>query len=208
MASPEERETGQGASTAKPAFGSSWPGFDPASLTLNPMMTNPAAAMAAMTQIGIELQTQFASAMFGMMQNAMDASQRLYETLEDMAREPAAAEAEKAEAPAPTAAKTGAGKAAAPAKAKDDLKRISGLGPKIETKLNGLGVNTLAEIAEWSTEQAARVDAELGLDGRVTRDDWVGQANALTSGAQELPPVRAQNTTAGARKTGGRKNRT
>ncbi|MDP9840184.1 NADH-quinone oxidoreductase subunit E [Neorhizobium huautlense] len=203
MTSPEEKHAGQGASTAKPTFGSAWPGFDPASLTLNPMMANPAAAMAAMTQIGIELQTQFATAMFGMMQNAMDASQRLHRTLEDMAREPAASEAEKAEAPAPTATKTRTAKAAQP-EAKDDLKRISGLGPKIETKLNGLGITTLSEIAGWSADEAARVDAELGLDGRVTRDDWVAQANALTTGtAQELPPVRAA-----ARKTGGRKNRT
>ncbi len=203
MTSPGEKHAGQGASTAKPAFGSSWPGFDPASLTLSPMMANPAAAMAAMTQIGIELQTQFATAMFGMMQNAMDASERLHRTLEDMAREPATAEAEKAEAPVPTATKARTAKAAQP-EAKDDLKRISGLGPKIEMKLNGLGITTLAAIAEWSTEQAARVDAELGLDGRVTRDDWVGQAKALTTGtAQELPPVRAA-----ARKTGGRKNRT
>jgi NADH-quinone oxidoreductase subunit E len=202
MTSPEEKQAGQGASTAKPAFGSAWPGFDPASLTLNPMMANPAAAMAAMTQIGIELQTQFATAMFGMMQNAMDASQRLHRTLEDMAREPAASEADKAEAAAPVATKPKTAKAA-PAEAKDDLKRISGLGPKIETKLNGLGIKTLAEIAGWSAEEAARVDAELGLDGRVTRDDWVGQAKALTSGAQELPPVGTQ-----ARKTGGRKNRT
>ena len=206
MTSPEEKHAGQGASTAKPAFGSSWPGFDPASLTLNPMMANPTAAMAAMTQIGIELQTQFATAMFGMMQNAMDASQRLHRTLEDMAREPATEEAEQAEAPAPVATKTRTAKAAQP-EAKDDLKRISGLGPKIETKLNGLGITTLAEIAGWSAEQAARVDAELGLDGRVTHDDWVGQAQklggTLTSGAQELPPVGTQ-----ARKTGGRKNRT
>lgn len=202
MTSPEEKHAGQGASTAKPAFGSSWPGFDPASLTLNPMMANPVAAMTAMTQIGIELQTQFATAMFGMMQNAMEASQRLHRTLEDMAHEPATAEAEKAEAVAPAATKTRTAKAAQP-EAKDDLKRISGLGPKIETKLNGLGIKTLAEIAGWSAEEAARVDAELGLDGRVTRDDWVGQANALTTGAQELPPVGTQ-----ARKAGGRKNRT
>ena len=201
MTSPVEKHAGQGASTAKPAFGSSWPGFDPASLTLNPMMANPAAAMAAMTQIGIELQTQFATAMFGMMQNAMDASQRLHRTLEDMAREPAAPEAEQAEAP--TATKTRTAKAA-PAEAKDDLKRISGLGPKIETKLNGLGNTTLSAIAGWSADEAARVDVELGLDGRVTRDDWVAQAKALTTGtAQELPPVKAA-----ARKTGGRKNRT
>lgn len=199
MTSPEEKQAGQGASTAKPAFGSAWPGFDPASLTLNPMMANPAAAMAAMTQIGIELQTQFATAMFGMMQNAMDASQRLHRTLEDMAQEPATAKSAPDDATAASEPKS----KAAPAEAKDDLKRISGLGPKIETKLNGLGVTTLAEIAGWSAEEAARVDAELGLDGRVTRDDWVGQAKTLTSGAQELPPVGTQ-----ARKTGGRKNRT
>ena len=36
-------------------------------------------------------------------------------------------------------------------------------------------------IVRASTEaDVARIDAELGFDGRIGRDDWVGQAKLLT----------------------------
>ena len=42
------------------------------------------------------------------------------------------------------------------------------------------------QIAGWSPEEAAWVDANLdGFKGRVTRDDWVAQARALSAGAPE-----------------------
>jgi len=89
--------------------------------------------------------------------------------------------------PAPVAPVTArkpkaARKPAAPApgsKPGDDLKRISGVGPKLEQVLNGRGIRRLADIAALSAADVARLDAELGLDGRVARDDWVGQAKAL-----------------------------
>lgn len=65
---------------------------------------------------------------------------------------------------------------------KDDLKQLSGVGPKLEQVLNGKGVNRFADIAAWSDEDVRRIDAELGFDGRIGRDDWVGQAKALTGG--------------------------
>lgn len=68
-----------------------------------------------------------------------------------------------------------AGKPAAP----DDLKAISGIGPKLEQVLNGMGVWTYAQIASWTPEQAAAVDDRLGFAGRIGRDDWVGQAKRL-----------------------------
>ncbi|CAN7245105.1 5' DNA nuclease [Rhizobium rhizogenes] len=61
----------------------------------------------------------------------------------------------------------------------DDLKRISGIGPKLEQVLNGRGVLRVADIAAWSDRDIDRIDAELGFDGRIRRDDWVGQARAL-----------------------------
>lgn len=65
---------------------------------------------------------------------------------------------------------------------KDDLKQLSGIGPKLERVLNGKGINRFADIAAWSDEDVRRIDAELGFDGRIGRDDWVGQAKALTGG--------------------------
>lgn len=61
----------------------------------------------------------------------------------------------------------------------DDLKRISGVGPKLEQVLNGRGILRVADIAAWSDADIDRIDAELGFDGRIRRDDWVGQAKAL-----------------------------
>lgn len=61
----------------------------------------------------------------------------------------------------------------------DDLKRISGVGPKLEMVLKGRGIGTFADIAAWSEADVARVDAELGFEGRIARDDWVGQAKTL-----------------------------
>ena len=51
-----------------------------------------------------------------------------------------------------------------------DLKVISGIGPKLELLLNRLGIFTLAQIAAWSAEDAAKVDQDLQLNGRVMRD--------------------------------------
>ena len=82
-----------------------------------------------------------------------------------------------------TAAKAKSSKAAPAAPAKpEDLKVISGIGPKLETLLNKLGIFTLAQIAAWSAADAAKVDADLQLNGRVLRDDWRGQAKQMAEG--------------------------
>lgn len=63
---------------------------------------------------------------------------------------------------------------------KVDLKAIGGVGPKVQEMLSKLGVHGLDDIAIWTPEDATRIDAELGLDGRILRDDWIGQARKLT----------------------------
>lgn len=68
---------------------------------------------------------------------------------------------------------------AAKAPPKDDLKRITGIGPKLEQALNAAGITSFAQIAGWSDEDIARLDADLSLRGRIARDDWTGQARAL-----------------------------
>ncbi|QUS56185.1 50S ribosomal protein L21 [Pseudovibrio brasiliensis] len=80
-------------------------------------------------------------------------------------------------------------KAAAPKKAaaapaaegSDDLKKLQGLGPAIEKKLNAAGVSTYAQIAGFSAEDIARVEEEAGLKGRFERDNWVEQAKELAA---------------------------
>ncbi|BCH33607.1 NADH-ubiquinone dehydrogenase subunit [Mesorhizobium sp. L-8-10] len=66
--------------------------------------------------------------------------------------------------------------------APDDLKKISGIGPKLESVLNGLGVWTYAQIADWSAPEIAWVDDYLAFKGRIGRDDWIGQAAKLAAG--------------------------
>lgn len=65
---------------------------------------------------------------------------------------------------------------------KDDLKRISGIGPKNEDQLNELGIFTFAQIAAWSDDNVKWVEGYLAFRGRVEREDWVGQAKTLASG--------------------------
>jgi NADH-quinone oxidoreductase subunit E len=61
----------------------------------------------------------------------------------------------------------------------DDLKLISGIGPKLEQVLNGLGVWTFAQIAGWTPQEIAWVDDYLAFAGRIGRDEWLKQAKAL-----------------------------
>jgi len=62
-----------------------------------------------------------------------------------------------------------------------DLKAISGIGPKLEKVLNGLGIWTYDQIAAWTSEEVAWVEDYLSLAGRIGRDDWTAQAAALAA---------------------------
>jgi NADH-quinone oxidoreductase subunit E len=64
-------------------------------------------------------------------------------------------------------------------KAADDLKKISGIGPKLESLLNGMDVRLYRDIAAWSDKDVEHFDRELGLDGRIAKDNWIAQAKAL-----------------------------
>ncbi len=62
----------------------------------------------------------------------------------------------------------------------DDLKLISGIGPKLEKLCNSLGFWHFDQIAAWKANEIAWVDENLeGFKGRVTRDEWVKQAKVL-----------------------------
>ncbi|HIG22966.1 NADH-quinone oxidoreductase subunit NuoE [Henriciella sp.] len=63
----------------------------------------------------------------------------------------------------------------------DDLKKIKGIGPKIEKQLNELGVNTYAQIAAWSGDNVKWVDGYLSFRGRIERESWIEQAKTLAS---------------------------
>ncbi len=85
--------------------------------------------------------------------------------------------------PAPTPVAAAPDPVSATAARGDDLTQIKGLGPKLKTQLNGMGVTSFAQIAGWDDAEIDRVDAQLGrFQGRIRRDDWVEQAKLLSAG--------------------------
>ncbi len=68
--------------------------------------------------------------------------------------------------------------------AKDDLKRIKGVGKVIEGKLNGLGIFHFSQIAGWGADEIAWVDGYLSFKGRIERDGWTNQAKTLADGGE------------------------
>ncbi len=111
---------------------------------------------------------------------------------EKAAAEAAAAEAEAGEGLDKDGAREDAGEGAKPEMLSaareggaDNLKEIKGVGPKMEQMLNQMGVYHFDQVAGWSADEVAWVDANLkGFKGRVSRDGWVDQARILASGEE------------------------
>jgi len=92
-----------------------------------------------------------------------------------MAAEPDVVAAAPAETPSPFLPQ--------PAGDADDLLRIKGIGPKLSARLAELGVFHFAQIAQWTPEQLALVDSQLGaFQGRPERDQWQSQAALFAAG--------------------------
>jgi branched-chain amino acid transport system ATP-binding protein len=105
-----------------------------------------------------------------------------------VAAEPVAVVAPVAKIPVASPRKTAVAptKAAKPqvkATAKDDLKKIKGIGPVNEGKLNRNGVKTFAQIAAWKKADVVEAERYLEFDGRIAREDWIGQAKVLARAA-------------------------
>jgi len=64
----------------------------------------------------------------------------------------------------------------------DKLQRISGVGPKNEKILHGLGIFHFDQIAAWSAGQVSWVDDHLKFNGRIKRENWIRQARLLAEG--------------------------
>ncbi len=62
----------------------------------------------------------------------------------------------------------------------DDLKKIHGVGPKIEKLLKGMGITSFLQVANFTPEDIEAVTLALdAFPGRIERDDWVGSADQL-----------------------------
>ncbi|MFM1892383.1 MAG: hypothetical protein RLZ44_1460 [Pseudomonadota bacterium] len=91
-----------------------------------------------------------------------------------LARAAAALHNTQPSAPQQTAAPPPADRAAA-----DDLQKIKGIGPRLATLLNELGIYRYRQIADFTPEQIAWVDERLRFKGRIERERWVEQAQDL-----------------------------
>jgi len=91
----------------------------------------------------------------------------------------AAKPAKKAAPKKPTPTKVAPQTAAA-----DDLKKLSGVGPALEKKLNAAGVTTYAQVAGWKKADVAAMDEKLSFKSRIEREGWVAQAAKLASGKE------------------------
>jgi NADH-quinone oxidoreductase subunit E len=70
----------------------------------------------------------------------------------------------------------------APAGPADDLKLITGVGPVLEKTLNAIGIMTWKQVANLTPAQVEAVEGEVGFKGRIERDNWLKQADALARG--------------------------
>ncbi|KIT16208.1 50S ribosomal protein L21 [Jannaschia aquimarina] len=63
----------------------------------------------------------------------------------------------------------------------DDLKKIKGVGPKLEGVLHEIGVYHFDQIAAWGPEEIAYMDDRLSFKGRIERDNWIEKAKELAA---------------------------
>lgn len=63
---------------------------------------------------------------------------------------------------------------------KDNLSLIKGVGPKLEDRLNKLGIYHLDQVASWTAEEQAWIGIEILFPKKVEREEWVKQAKELS----------------------------
>jgi len=62
----------------------------------------------------------------------------------------------------------------------DDLKKVNGIGPVMENKLNEIGIFTFDQVSKMTKAEYDLLDSITGsFPGRAQRDDWAGQAEQL-----------------------------
>lgn len=66
----------------------------------------------------------------------------------------------------------------------DDLQRIRAIDADTSRRLNGIGIGTFEQIAHWTPADVNRVNQQLGLAGRVDREQWIEQAQILAMGGE------------------------
>ncbi|MFK7792000.1 MAG: polyhydroxyalkanoate depolymerase [Devosiaceae bacterium] len=67
----------------------------------------------------------------------------------------------------------------------DDLKRIGGVGPKLESMLNEQGIFHYWQIAALGAAEIVALEEKLSFKGRMAREKWIEQAKELADAANE-----------------------
>ncbi|MFH6602406.1 NrfD/PsrC family molybdoenzyme membrane anchor subunit [Maribacter algicola] len=64
----------------------------------------------------------------------------------------------------------------------DDLKKVKGIGPKMEKTLNQIGIFTFSQVSRMTEKEYNLLDSITeAFPGRAQRDDWAGQARKLNN---------------------------
>ena len=71
----------------------------------------------------------------------------------------------------------------APRGAPDDLTKLTGVGPQLANKLNDAGIFHYWQLGAMQPDDVTKLDTDLKLNGRITRDDWIGQARNMIEAA-------------------------
>jgi predicted flap endonuclease-1-like 5' DNA nuclease len=80
---------------------------------------------------------------------------------------------------------------------KDELSAIQGVGPFLEKKLNEQGIFTYEQVAAWTEADIDSVTKAINFfDGRIAKDNWVGQAKELAAKKAAPPAEFAANSSA------------
>jgi large subunit ribosomal protein L19 len=66
----------------------------------------------------------------------------------------------------------------------DDLAQINGIDATLAARLKQLNLYKFEQIANFSDEDIANVEGALNIDGRIEKQDWIGQARALLTAAE------------------------
>jgi len=66
----------------------------------------------------------------------------------------------------------------------DDLTQINGIDKLLAARLKQLNLYKFEQLANISDEDIANVEGVLNIDGRIEKEDWVGQARALLTAAE------------------------
>ena len=73
---------------------------------------------------------------------------------------------------------------------RDDLTRISNIGPFNQQQLNAVGICTYRQIADWSDDALEDYAARIGYVADIMREEnWIGQAAGLAEGDEDGPKV-------------------